>query len=68
MSADAVIGRPLQQALDILRLEGFQPVIVYTRAPAARDTQRRTPRVVAVREDTLVVAFFADGAPKPERE
>ncbi len=66
MNADLVIGRPLPQALEALAREGISPAVMYTLDPLdRRGTEGKTPRVVAVRGETLVVAYFADSSPLP---
>lgn len=66
-SRAACQGLPLEQALAVCRSMGWTPQVIYTgeRQPAPQ----LTPRVIAVREDALIVACFRDGEPQmPDRE
>lgn len=59
-------GLPLEQALAICGNMDWAPQVIYTgeRQPDAQ----YTPRVIAVREDVLIVSLFRDGAPGQARE
>ena len=57
------LGLPLAQALAFCRTCGRAPQIMYTGERAAEEADL-TPRVIAIRENTLVVARFRDGEPK----
>ncbi len=58
---ECCLGLPLEQALTLCRRMGWTPEIMYTGERAA-DTQY-TPRVIALRENALVVALFRDQTP-----
>ena len=61
LSLRACLGLPLAQALAFCRARGEEPQIIYTGERAAREDL--TPRVIAVRGQTLVVSLFRDGDP-----
>jgi len=61
------LGLKLSAALEAYQNSGLQPVVRYTCAPVksgmADDKKRRTPRVIAVRGNLLIVSWFPDGPP-----
>ncbi len=60
------IGRPLDEVMIQMARQGRIPAIVETRSPIvspAQDTNR-SARVIALRKDALVVAFFDMRAPE----
>ena len=60
-------GLPLEQALAVCCSMDWTPQVIFTGERQA--DPRFTPRVIAVREDTLIAAYFCDGDPKlPDRE
>ncbi|NLG57156.1 MAG: hypothetical protein GX540_01960 [Clostridiales bacterium] len=64
MSACDVIGLPVAQAQEILAAQGLKAEMIYTKPPfPAIDTASRTLRVVAMRGEVLVAAFFKDKNP-----
>ncbi len=58
------LGLPLGQAQAILHTLQCEPDIVYTGERAA--VEHLTPRVIALRENALIVAWFYDGDPRGE--
>lgn len=59
-------GLPLEQALAVCRSMDWTPQVIYT-GERQMDAQY-TPRVIAVREDALIVSLFRDGAPRQAQE
>lgn len=59
-------GLPLKEALALLDAWGIKPPeVIYTKPPfASFETDGRTPRVLAVQEGRLIVAYFKDGNPE----
>ena len=65
MIAESLIGLPLEAALAACAREGLAPQVEETIAPRERDkAPLGTPRVIAVRGECLIVAYFNDGDPK----
>lgn len=58
------LGLPLGQARAALHAAGCDPTIIYTGERAAE--AGLTPRVIAIRENALIVAYFRDGDPQAE--
>ena len=63
---ESCLGLPLAQALAACQRMGWTPEIVYTGERAA--DEQFTPRVIALRENALIVALFRDGDPKVNTE
>ncbi len=64
-SLEGCIAMPLQQALDVLALQGITPRVVYTTGRKPEDQPAgRTAHVIAVRPGCLVAGWFADAGPK----
>jgi len=64
--SDACLGLPLGQALSLCHQQGIEPHILYTGERA--QAPHLTARVIAVREQTLVVSLFYDGDPRLPEE
>lgn len=65
MTQNNVIGLPLDKVLQIYADKGLSPQVITTRSP--RDTQsaeHRAPRVIAIRGDSLIVAYFSTQEPE----
>ena len=60
------LGLPLEQALAVCAALGRTPQIIYTGERTAGDGL--TPRVIALRENALVAAYFRDGEPAEEKK
>ncbi len=65
---EALLGLPLEKALETVRAFGVEPRVLVTHAPRRRgedDSQLRqgTLRVIRVREGELTVSAFSDGDP-----
>ena len=58
------LGLPLSQALALCRAWGMEPAVIYTGERAAESDL--TPRVIALRENALIAAYFRDGDPREE--
>ena len=58
------LGLPLEQAQAILRTFECEPDVIYTGERAAE--KGLTPRVVALRENALIAAWFRDGDQRRE--
>jgi hypothetical protein len=69
ISLEDCVAMPLQQALDILALQGITPSVVYTtgRKPQGQ-LAGRTAHVMAVRPGCLVAGWFLDAGPKETDE
>ena len=62
-SRAACQGLPLEQALAVCSSMDWTPQVIFT------GERQADPRVIAVREDTLIASYFCDGDPKlPDRE
>ena len=59
-------GLPLSQALALLSAAGRTPDVKFTGERAAGEDL--TPRVLVVRGNTVIAAYFRDGDPKGEGE
>ena len=72
MSLSKLLGYSLARALEVLEAEGQPaPAIAYTLAPSRRDDETReglSPRVIGVKENTLIVSFFRDCPPRAKGE
>ena len=68
METDALakncLGLPLAQALELFSAAGRTPDIKFTGERAAGEDL--TPRVLVVRGNTVIAAWFRDGDPKGE--
>ena len=69
MNWEALLGLPLEAALETARAWGAEPRVLVTHAPRrkgdeATQTREGTPRVIRVREGELTVSAFRDGEPK----
>lgn len=65
MIPDHLIGQPLKAALAACAAEGIVPQVLETRAPRDRlQPPIGTPRIIAVRGECLLVAYFRDGQPE----
>ena|GEM_PF-2189912 len=62
--AKSCLGLPLAQALELFSAAGRTPDIKFTGERAAGENL--TPRVLVVRGNTLIAAYFRDGDPKGE--
>ena len=69
---EKVLGCTLRRALEEIEKSGLPaPRIEYTLPFTRRDPITReglTPRVIGVKENTLIVSCFQDGAPKSKEE
>ena len=68
---EALLGLPLDKALETARAWGCEPRVLVTCAPrrkgdAADAPREGTLRVIRVHEGTLTVSAFQDGDPKKE--
>ncbi len=63
---EALIGLDLEDALEIARLDGIKPRILFSDAPffTADDLVGRTPRVVRVQDGELLVSHFRTQDPE----
>jgi len=72
LTLNRVLGYTLARALEeIKRLQLPAPGIVYTLAQSRREDVTReglTPRVIGVKENTLIVSCFRDGTPKKKED
>ena len=60
-----LVGLPLPDVLDACEKQGIQVQVMYTRAPRERaQPPIGTPRVIAIRGECLIVAYFRDGDPE----
>lgn len=62
--AKSCLGLPLAQALELFSAAGRTPDIKFTGERAAGEDL--TPRVLVVRGNTVIAAYFRDGDPKGE--
>lgn len=65
----ALLGLPLEKALEIARAWGVEPRVLVTRAPKRRGEEDSAPRegtlrVIRARAGELTVSAFQDGTPK----
>ena len=72
MTLNKVLGYTLEKALEEIRNLGLpEPTVQYTLAPVRREAITReglTPRVIGVKENTLVVSCFKDATPGVREE
>ena len=72
MTLNKVLGYTLARALEEIKNLGLPaPDITYTLAHSRREDETReglTPRVIGVKENTLIVSCFRDAAPKAKEE
>ena len=65
MIQDNIIGLPLDTALQIYADKGLTPQVIFTRSPKDNPSaEHRAPRVIAIRGDSLIVAFFSTLEPE----
>lgn len=68
---EALLGLPLDKALESARAWGCEPKVLVTCAPRRKGEEdsaarKGTLRVIRVREGELTVSAFQDGDPKKE--
>lgn len=67
-----LLGYSLARALEVLEAEKMPaPAIAYTLAPSRREALTReglSPRVIGVKENTLIVSYFRDCPPRKQGE
>ena len=65
MNHDNIIGLPLDTALLVCAEKGFSPQVIITRSPKdSQSAEHRAPRVIAIRGDSLIVAYFSTLEPE----
>ena len=61
MTRNDCVGLPLERAVTLLKQAAIPHRVCYTRSPKDHSMSGdRTPRVIAVRGDVLVVGYFQD--------
>ena len=68
---EALLGLPLDNALELARAWGCEPKVLITCAPRRKGEESAQPRegtlrVIRAREGELTVSAFQDGDPKTE--
>ena len=68
---EALLGLPLDKALDIARTWGVEPKVLVTCAPLRKGEEESavregTLRVIRARDGELTVSAFQDGDPRKE--
>ena len=72
MTLKKVLGFPLVQALEMIQSLGLPaPAVVYTLPNSRKEAETReglTPRVIGVKENTLIVSCFRDQNPREKED
>ncbi|NLC33568.1 MAG: hypothetical protein GX781_09785 [Clostridiales bacterium] len=65
MIHDNIIGHPLDEVLQMYSSKGLFPKVITTRSPKETlSAEHRAPRVIAIRGDYLIAAYFSTREPE----